>query len=82
VALPAVAAASHAALRLLVTAGRAAIDRYLLATGPTAANLKQEHVAARWDRQSDRRILDRFIDPAPCEHTHTRLTALFPGLPG
>jgi len=38
VALFAFAAARRAAARLLLTAGRAAIDRYLLAAGPTAAN--------------------------------------------
>jgi len=32
--------------------GCAAIDRYLLAAGPTAANLQQCRAAARWDRQS------------------------------
>ena len=29
-------------------AGRAAIDRYLLPVGPTAANKPQRHTAARW----------------------------------
>jgi len=37
----AIAAARRAAARLLLTAGRAAIDRYLLAAGPTTANLQQ-----------------------------------------
>jgi len=37
VALPAFAAACRAAAQLLLTAGRAAIDRYLLVAGPTAA---------------------------------------------
>jgi len=38
VALPAFAAVRLAAARLLLTAGRAAIDRYLLPAGLTAAN--------------------------------------------
>jgi len=33
-------------LQLLLTAGRAAIDRYLLAAGPTAANPPQQRAAA------------------------------------
>jgi len=36
-----------------------AIDQYPLTAGPTAANLLQWHVAARWHRQAD-----RYIDPA------------------
>ena len=32
----------------------AAIDRYLLPAGPTAAILQQRRVAAGWDRQPDR----------------------------
>jgi len=54
VALPAFAAARRVAGRLLLTAGRAAIDRYLLAAGPTAANPLQRR-AAGWDRQTDAR---------------------------
>jgi len=42
VALPAFAAAA----RLPLTAVRAAIDRYLLAAGPTAANPLQQRAAA------------------------------------
>jgi len=39
---------------LLLRAGRAAIDRYLLAAGPTAANPPQWRVAAAWwDGQTD-----------------------------
>jgi len=38
VAFHAVAAARRAAAQLLLTAGRAAVDRYTLAVGPTAAN--------------------------------------------
>jgi len=41
-----VALHAFAAARLLLTAGRAAIDQYLLATRLTAA-------AAGWDRQRD-----------------------------
>ena len=33
---------------------RAAIDRYLLADGPTAANPQQLYAAAAWDRRTDR----------------------------
>jgi len=46
----AIAAARRAAARLLLTAGRAAIDRYLLAAGPTTANPQQ-----RPDETGDRR---------------------------
>jgi len=46
VALRAFAAERRAAARLLLTAGRAAIDRYLLAAGPTAANPQQQRRAA------------------------------------
>jgi len=53
-ALPAFAASCRAMARLLLTAGRAAIDRYLLAAGPTAANLQQWRTAAGWDRRADR----------------------------
>jgi len=61
VALPAFAAARRAAARLLLTAGRAAVDRHLLVAGPTAANLQQRRAAAGWDNgQTDGRI-----DPAP-----------------
>jgi len=55
VALPAFAAARRAAAWLQLTAGRAAIDRYLLAAGPTAANPQLQRAAVRWDRQTDRR---------------------------
>ena len=49
-ALPAYAAARRTAARLLLTAGRAAIDRYLLADGSTAANPPQQRrAAAGWD---------------------------------
>jgi len=48
VALPAFAAERRAAAPLLLTAGRAAIDRYLLTAGPTAANPQQRRAAAVW----------------------------------
>ena len=51
--------------QLLLSAGRAAIDRHLLPTGPTAAN--PPHAAAavdRWVRQTDGRTPYRYIDPA------------------
>jgi len=49
------AAARRAAARLLLTTGRAAIDRYLLTAVPTAANPQQQRAAAGWDRRTDRR---------------------------
>ena len=55
----------HAAARLLLSTGRAAINRYLLPTGPTAANPQQRRAAAGWDRQTDGRTDDRYIDHAP-----------------
>jgi len=45
-------------------AAAATINRYLLPAGPTAANLHQRRVAAGWDRWTDRRTPDSFIDPA------------------
>jgi len=50
VALPAFAAARHAAARLLLSA---AINRYLLLSGPTAANPQQRSAAGECDRQTD-----------------------------
>jgi len=43
-----------------------AIDRYLLPAGHSAANPPHAAAAAvdRWDRQTDRRTLDRFIESA------------------
>jgi len=41
------------AVLLLLTAGHAAIYRYILAAGPTAANLQHWHAAGEWDRQTD-----------------------------
>jgi len=40
-------------LQLLLHASRAIINRYLLPAKPTAANSPQQHVVARWDRQTD-----------------------------
>jgi len=37
-------------------AGCAAIDRYLLLAGPTAANPLQLHAVAGWDREADRHL--------------------------
>jgi len=48
VALPAFAAERRAAAPLLLTAGRAAIDRYLLTAGPTAANPQQRLAVTVW----------------------------------
>jgi len=64
VPLPAFAAVCHAAARLLLTAGCAAIDRYLLAAGPTAANPQRQRAAAGWDRQTGGRTPDICIEPA------------------
>ena len=47
--------------RSLVVAGRAAVDRYLLPAGPTAAN--PPHAAAAGER--DRQVPCHYIDPAP-----------------
>jgi len=57
VALPAFAAARRVEAQLLLTAGRAAISRYLLA----AANPQQRRAAGEWNRRTD----DSCIDPAP-----------------
>jgi len=65
VALLAFAAASRAAAPLLLTAGRAAIDRYLLPAGPTAANPQQRRAAVRWDRETDGRTDARQLH-IPC----------------
>jgi len=45
---------------MLLSAGRAAIDPYLLPAGPTAANPQQPHLG----RQTDGRTLCRYIDSA------------------
>ena len=69
-ALPAFARRdATAAARLLLTAGRAAIDRYLLLAGPTAANPPS---GVRWMGQTDRQTdgqtdswtSDTCLDPA------------------
>ena len=68
VALPAFVAAGRAVARLLLSTGRAAINRYLLASGPTAANpLQRRGVAGRdgTDTRTDGRTHDSCIDPAP-----------------
>jgi len=36
-----------------LAAGRAAVDQYLLAAGPTAANPPHAAAAGEWDRQTD-----------------------------
>ena len=36
-----------------------------MVSGPTAANLQQQSAADEWHRQTDRRTLYRYIDPAP-----------------
>jgi len=40
--------------RKQLTAAAAAVDRYLLLTGPTAANSPHAAAAGEWDRQIDR----------------------------
>jgi len=63
--------AVYAAARLLLTAGRAAIDRYLLlAAGPAAANLQQRPDG------TDRLTPGRCIDPPP----HTMALTYEPNL--
>ena len=52
-ALPAFAAARRAAAPCCCGAGRAAIDRYLLPAGPTAANPPHAAATGEWDRQMD-----------------------------
>ena len=61
----------------MLGASRAAVNRYLLPAGPTAANAP--HAAAAvdsWDRQTDRqtdgRTPHRDIDPAPVPVTTAR----------
>jgi len=44
--------------QLTVGVGRAAIDRYLLPAGPTAANPPHAAAAGEWDRQTDGRFID------------------------
>jgi len=79
---------------MLLSAGRAAIDPYLLPAGPTAANPQQP----RLGRQTDGRTLCRYIDPAshpilavpmrccrtgkgsPCSITERRVPELMPVL--
>jgi len=53
VALPAFAATRRAAALLLLTAGRAAIDRIHLAAGRTVANLQQRRAEGEWDKRTD-----------------------------
>jgi len=53
-----------AVAQLLLSAGHAAVDRYLLPVGPTAANPQQQRAAARLDTRTDGRTPDRFIDTA------------------
>ena len=65
-ALPAFAAVRRAAARLLVTAGRAAIDRYLLHAGLTQSKPAAAACIGRMagtDGQTDGRTPDRYIDP-------------------
>ena len=46
-------------------AAPAAIDRYLLPAGPTAANPSQLHAAVdRWGRKTDGRTAYRYVDSA------------------
>jgi len=45
--------ARRGAARLLLHGRRAAIDRYLLFAGPTAANPQQRSSAGEWDIRTD-----------------------------
>jgi len=70
---------------LLLPASRAAINRYLLAAGPTAANPQQQCMEAGWDGRTDRQTAERtdrwmdggtqesFIDPALYYYVGTRM---------
>ena len=62
------AAERRSAALLQQSAGHAAIDRYILAARPTAAN-PQQRMMGRTDKQG---MLDSFIDPAP----HTRAASM------
>jgi len=50
-------------LLLLLTAGHAATNQYLLPTRPTAANPQQQRVMGQTNRQTDGRTPDSCIDP-------------------
>ena len=68
VTLLAFAADRRAAAPLLLSADRAAINRYLLPAGVRRTNVgTDEQTDERTDRQTDRRTPDRYIDPA--QHT-------------
>jgi len=68
VTLLAFAAGRRAAAPLLLSADRAAINRYLLPAGVRRANVgTDEQTDERTDRQTDRWTPDRYIDPA--QHT-------------
>jgi len=62
VALPA-----FATTQLLLSAGNAAIEGYLLLGGPTAPNPQQRSAAGEWDRQTDGRTPYRYVDLAPLQ---------------
>jgi len=63
--LPASAAERRSAAPLLLSAG-ACYRSISPAAGRSAANPPHAAVAVdRWDRQMDRRTLERFTDPAP-----------------
>ena len=57
-------------------------NRYLVASGPTAANPTQRHAAAecwnrRTDKQTDSATLDSFIDPVPHTGTMRAVSIIF-----
>jgi len=65
VALHVLPAVHHAAATRRCGVGHAGIDRYLLKTGPTAANLFHAAAAGKWDRQT-RGWADTLMFHRPC----------------
>jgi len=69
--------------QLTVGVGRAAIDRYLLPAGPTAANPPHAAAAGEWDRQTDGRFIDHIaycagsvrIIAVTCQSSYSTSTA-------
>jgi len=70
-----------AAARLPLSAGSAAIDRYLLHAGPTAANPQHRHAAAGRDKRTDDRQM-RIDARAALTGKHDTLVRRAPGWQG